>query len=162
VQRDDRDVRYRFLPATQEHIDACDAAEAAFKAAQEDHVVAQLEKMRHAGAIPAGDALRDTVRDLMKGFQKSRFGDIRVRESNMLIAGCRPDQQSADALIAGDYHGALTYYMVDSIEKANGAISYRELATQTAAKLQQNNHAQVPQLEYRRGRDQLKVFTPFA
>ncbi len=161
VQRDDRDIRYRFLPASQEHIDACDAVKEKFARAQEDHVVMQLDKMRHAGALPEGDALRDTVRDLMKGFEKVRFGDVRVRESNVLIAGCRSDQQSADAHIAGDYHGALTYYLVDAIEKANGAISYRDMLTQAVGSLKQGNYGQTPQLETRRGRDLLKAFTPF-
>jgi hypothetical protein len=161
VQRDVSDVLYRFIPATRAHIEACDAARDAFARAQEDHVVAGLDKLRESGALPQGDALRETVRDLMKGFVKARFGDVRVRENNVLISGCRSDQQSADAYIAGDYHGALTYHLVDSIEKANGAISYRDMIAQTADKLQQGGYSQVPQLEYRRSRDRAQAFRPF-
>jgi hypothetical protein len=161
VQRDVSDVLYRFIPATRAHIEACDAARDAFARAQEDHVVAGLDKLRESGALPQGDALRETVRDLMKGFVKARFGDVRVRENNVLISGCRSDQQSADAYIVGDYHGALTYHLVDTIEKANGAISYRDMIAQTADKLQQGGYSQVPQLEYRRSRDRAQAFRPF-
>jgi metacaspase-1 len=161
VQRDVADTVYRFIPATQAHIAACDAARATFEQAQEDHLVAELGRLRSAGALPEGDALRDTVRDLIKGFQKARFGDVRVRENNVLISGCRTDQTSADAHIGGDYHGALTYHLVDALEKANGALSYRELVTGAANQLEQGGYSQVPQLEYKRGRDQSPAFKPF-
>lgn len=39
---------------------------------------------------------------------------------HMLISGCASNETSADAYIAGTYHGALTYYLVNVAKKAPG------------------------------------------
>ena len=92
---------------------------------------------------------------------KARFGDVRVREGNILLAGCRSDQTSADAHIGGDYHGAFTYYLVQTLTQANGNITYRDLASKTGSLLGSGNFLQVPQLEYAKGRDHKQAFAPF-
>ena len=101
------------------------------------------------------------VGDLMASFEKKRFGDVRTTEANVLLAGCRPEQTSADARIAGDYHGVFTYYLAEAIQQANGQISYRQLADKTGKKLKIGSFAQIPQLEYAGQRDQASIFRPF-
>jgi hypothetical protein len=80
----------------------------------------------------------------------------------VLLAGCRPDQTSADARILGDYHGAFTYYLAEAILQAKGQISYRQLAEKVGKKLKGENYAQIPQLEYAGQRDLASIFRPFA
>jgi len=43
------------------------------------------------------------------GRRRRRFGRCSVNGGAILIAGCRPEQTSADAYIGGAYHGAATY-----------------------------------------------------
>jgi hypothetical protein len=64
----------------------------------------------------------------------------------LLITGCRDTQTSADAFIKGTYNGALTYFLVESIQESKGKLSYRELHKRTLAKLK-GEYDQVPQLE---------------
>ncbi len=161
VQRDLNDVAYRFLPARLEDVEKADEAKRLFNSAREDYVVEQLRAIGDASALSTDD-LRSKVGDLIKSFEKARFGDVRVRESNVLLAGCRDDQQSADAHIAGDYHGAFTYYLADAIVKSNGTITYHDLIAAMSRNLEAGRYAQIPQLECRGGREKRVAFNPFA
>ena len=105
--------------------------------------------------------LHKKVRELMMSFDKKRFGDVRTTEANILLAGCRPEQTSADAKIAGDYHGAFTYYLAEAIQQAGGQITYRQLAQKAGNKLKTAVFAQIPQLEYAAQRDKEPIFRPF-
>lgn len=68
----------------------------------------------------------------------------------VLITGCRDTQTSADALLGGDYHGALTYCLVAALRKNDGVLSHRVLRDRTAAQLATRGFEQVPQLEGRK------------
>ena len=136
-----------------------DAAARRFIEDQHEYVVDQLVQLRDV-ALP-DEELRERVRLLMGTFEKKRFGDIRVREANILLAGCRPDQQAADARISGDYHGAFTYHLGEAITRSNGRITYRQLAEQVVRKLGAAGFLQIPQLEYQAGRDGRLAFQPF-
>ncbi len=65
----------------------------------------------------------------------------------VLISGCRADQTSADAAIAGGFAGALTYNLVEALTEAEAPLSYRDLHDQTRAKLKHGRYEQFPQLE---------------
>lgn len=153
------DVVYRFLPVSAEEQERIDVAAARFAREQQEFVVNQLLKLR--GQELTEEELRQKVRSLMALFEKKRFGDIRVREANILLAACRADQQAADAPIAGEYHGAFTYYLAEAIIQSNGHITYRQLAEQTGKKLGAAGYVQIPQVEYRAGRDKRLAFQPF-
>jgi uncharacterized caspase-like protein len=101
-------------------------------------------------ATESGRKLRGVVQRKLKKAssgrsRKSDIVDADIQE--LLITGCRSTQTSADADIGGNYNGALTYYLVESIKEANGKLTYRELHQRTVAKLKQNDYDQVPQLE---------------
>lgn len=160
VQKDiANDVAYRFLPVSLEEQERVDAAAARFAENQQEFIVNQLLQARHQDL--SDDQLRQRVHRLMSQYEKVRYGDVRVREANILLAGCRSDQQSADARIAGDYYGAFTYYLAEAITQSNGQISYRQLSEQTSKRLNATGFSQVPQLEYRAKRDQRPAFQPF-
>ena len=75
----------------------------------------------------------------------SDINDVDLPE--MLITGCRADQTSADAAIAGGFAGALTYNLVEALTESGTPLSYRELHDETCAKLKRGRYEQVPQLE---------------
>jgi hypothetical protein len=83
-------------------------------------------------------------------------------ESDMkeiLLSGCKSSQTSADAYIANDYHGAMSYYAIKAITDANYQLTYADLHDRVVSMLDEENYAQVPQLE---GTDEYKnrqVFT---
>ncbi|GAA2481657.1 caspase family protein [Terrabacter carboxydivorans] len=80
--------------------------------------------------------------------RRQRQQDVHVVDiTETLLSGCRDDQTSADADIAGTYNGALTYYLVRAMREAPQA-TYRELHARTLAGLT-GNYDQVPQLEGR-------------
>lgn len=160
VQRDlQRDIVFRFLPASPEEESNIEAAKEKFDREKREYVVQQIAKLRGQDLTDA--EVEKRVRFWMMMFDKKRFGDIRVREANILLAGCRSDQTSADAYIAGDYHGAFTYCLAEAVAEANGQITYRQLAERTGQKLRAGRYSQIPQLEYRAGRDMKLAFKPF-
>lgn len=161
VQRDfAQDVVFRFIQASAEEFMKADQAAAGFRERQQEYVFQELKKADREALTD--EELRRQIGTLMGRFEKKRFGDVRLREGNILLAGCRADQTSADARIEGDYHGAFTYGLVQTLKQANGNLSYRDLAAGTGDFLGKNNFAQVPQLEHARGRDLKPVFSPFA
>jgi hypothetical protein len=80
----------------------------------------------------------------------------------ILIAGCRSNQTSADAWINNDYHGALTWYLYQTLSAANFKLSYATLIHGVQAKLKHEHYQQVPQLEGPASYVGKPVFEPFA
>jgi metacaspase-1 len=83
----------------------------------------------------------------MSARQVRRFGARASQRGAVLIAGCRSDQVSADALIEGSYHGALTFYLCQALEELGHRGSYRQLVRRTRKLLTDNGYSQIPQLE---------------
>jgi len=155
----EEDIVFRFLPVSDAEQEKIDAAAARFVQDQQEYVFKELKKLR--GQDLTDDELRKEVGELMVSFEKKRFGDVRTNETNVLLAGCRSNQTSADAKIAGDYHGAFTYYLAEAIQQAKGQITYRQLAQRVGKKLKSGRFLQIPQLEYAGQRDQSPIFQPF-
>jgi len=65
----------------------------------------------------------------------------------ILWAACRADQTSADASIAGNWHGAFTYYFCKGITDSHNRLSRRELLQKVRTDLHANHFTQIPQLE---------------
>lgn len=153
------DLVFRFIPMSAAERQACDAAAAKFAEAQRVYVVDMMRRMR--GEELSEDAMQDRALKLMARFEKKRFGDVRVREGNVLLAGCRADQSAADALIEGDYHGAFTHALAKAVLESPTQLSYRDLMDQATDKLMAGHFDQVPQLEYESQRDRQMAFLPF-
>jgi metacaspase-1 len=156
----DDDVTFRFLPVSYDEQKRIDEARTRFEKDQRAYVKKELRKLRTAKLTDAEIDLR--IDRLYNRFEKKRFGDIRTREANILLAGCRPDQQSADARISGEFHGAFTYYLAKAVTDANGQLTYRQMVDRCGKALAANHYEQIPQLEYRSKRDKLPAFRPFA
>lgn len=66
---------------------------------------------------------------------------------HILWGGCRFDQTSADAEIAGDWHGAFTYYFCKEMEGCGNALSRAKLLAKVRRDLKKEEYTQIPQLE---------------
>jgi len=66
---------------------------------------------------------------------------------HILWAACRSDQTSADAQIAGGWHGAFTYFFCKEMAAGQNKLSRKELLAKVRADLAAGHYSQVPQLE---------------
>jgi hypothetical protein len=66
---------------------------------------------------------------------------------HVLWAACRSDQTSADARIAGSWHGAFTYFFAKEMTASNGKLSRKAILTKVRADLEAGHYSQTPQLE---------------
>ncbi len=65
----------------------------------------------------------------------------------VLWAACRADQTSADADIAGAWHGAFTYFFCKEIQDCTNRLSRAKLLQKIRSSLVAGGYSQVPQLE---------------
>jgi len=66
---------------------------------------------------------------------------------HILWAACRSDQTSADANIAGSWHGAFTYFFCKVMLDTNNSLSRAEVLKKVRASLTAAHYTQIPQLE---------------
>ena len=65
---------------------------------------------------------------------------------HLLLAGCREDQTAADAYIEGDFHGAFTYYLCQTLRQSPN-LGSRATISRVAGLLKTNRFSQIPQHE---------------
>lgn len=76
--------------------------------------------------------------------------EMRGRDVNvtaLLISGCQSTQTSADAYVAGNYHGAATYALCDALKRSNYDIDYKTLVTHMDQFMAVNGYTQRPELD---------------
>jgi hypothetical protein len=76
-----------------------------------------------------------------------------VKIQEILLSGCKSIEYSYDAMIDGDYHGAMTYYALKAVEEAQYQLTFKELHKMINDYLKAEGYPQHPQLE---GRASLK------
>lgn len=76
---------------------------------------------------------------------------------HILWAACRSDQTSADANIAGGWHGAFTYYFCKEMNACNNSLSRAKLLAKVRADLKAGHYSQIPQLECDAKKRKLKI-----
>ena len=69
-------------------------------------------------------------------------GEARV----LVVSGCRDSQTSSDACYGGEWSGAMTKFLIATLEEADFEITCYNLLRKLRNKLQQWGHTQVPQL----------------
>ena len=89
--------------------------------------------------------------------KKEKFPESGMNE--ILLSGCKSSQTSADAYIANDYHGAMSYYAIKAITDAGYKLTYRELHDALLPMLDDENYDQIPQLEGRDENKDRQIFT---
>lgn len=95
--------------------------------------------------------------------QKSRF---KLREKHpeskmkeILLSGCTDREYSFDANIGGVYHGAMTYFALQTIREAGYKITYNQLHARVNYMLEQTDYAQHPRLEGNSRNKKRQIFT---
>jgi metacaspase-1 len=78
---------------------------------------------------------------------KDKVPQSRMKE--VLLSGCSAKEYSYDALIEGTYHGAMTYFALQTIAEAGYELTYEELAARLSPLLEEADYNQHPQLEGR-------------
>ena len=69
------------------------------------------------------------------------------KQRNILLAGCRADQTSAESVLGGVYRGAFTWCLTRTIREAKGKLTYRELMEKASSLVNQYyDFTQIPQL----------------
>ena len=66
---------------------------------------------------------------------------------HILWAGCRADQTSSDAHIAGGWHGAFTYYFCKVMNESQNKLARKEVLKKVREGLIASHYDQIPQLE---------------
>lgn len=97
----------------------------------------------------------DQIRIARKASEK--YPESGMKE--ILLSGCKSNQTSADAYIANDYHGAMSYYAIKAITDAGYKLTYAELHDALLPMLEDENYDQVPQLEGKDENKQRQIFT---
>lgn len=97
-------------------------------------------------------ALYTTVSTKKSLFRSSCIDLTEKQGDTVLISGCKDNQTSADAFINGRYHGALTYYLVETLKESNWKLSYENLVKSINKKLDRCLYEQDPMLEGRKDR----------
>lgn len=92
-----------------------------------------------------------------RNVKKDKFPESGMNE--ILLSGCKSSQTSADAYIANDYHGAMSYYAIKAITDAGYNLTYAELHDALLPLLEDENYDQIPQLEGRDDNKQRTIFT---
>jgi metacaspase-1 len=85
--------------------------------------------------------------------------DQRIILNHILWAGCRDNQTSADAEIAGYYNGAFSYYFCKHIRENKGKVARNNLCTMVKNSLKFNKFDQVPQLECESDLKAMNIFS---
>ena len=66
---------------------------------------------------------------------------------HVLMAACRDIEEAKEYVADGEARGTFSYFLLETLQKANGALSYRDLFKRTHALVRRKVTAQTPQLE---------------
>ena len=86
-------------------------------------------------------------RGLTRALMESAARSDKSMSHNILWAACRADQTSADAHIAGGWHGAFTYYFVKEMTESKNKLSRKVILDRVRKDLIAGTYTQTPQLE---------------
>ena len=88
------------------------------------------------------------VRDLpLIGVASRRKENKELASHNILWAGCRSDQTSADAVLGGRPCGAFTHHLIDTVRASNNKLARAQVRDKVRAALKKGRFEQIPQLE---------------
>lgn len=92
---------------------------------------------------------RSVLANPFKATPKRRAKFPESSMTSVLLTGCDDNEYSYDALIDGNYHGAMTYHAIRAIADASYPLTYQQLHTRTKNLVARAGYPQHPQLEGR-------------
>ena len=115
------------------------------------------KRFLNPGLIKGNKVLDKEKREKAREALKEKYPESGMNE--ILLAGCSDEQFSYDALIDGDYHGAMTYFAIKAITEANFDITYADLHKKVVRMISDARFKQSPQLEGKEDNKQRKIFS---
>ena len=115
----------------------------------------QLDKPHYQNLIADRDVILPRFINPPLEFQEKIIATARTRglkqrekqlEKHLLLAGCRDNQTAADAYINGNFHGAFTYYLCQTLRQSP-SLGSQATIDRVAQILSANQFQQVPQHE---------------
>lgn len=103
-----------------------------------------LHRAASAFVAKASKAARPAAKKAAKS--AARGADLNPALHQILWAGCRADQTSADAYFGGRYNGAFTYWFVKTVKDTQNKLSRKDVLARMRAAMK-GKFSQVPQLE---------------
>jgi metacaspase-1 len=88
---------------------------------------------------------------------KDKYPESDMKE--VLLSGCTDREYSYDALLDGTYHGAMTFYALQTIREASYRLTYAQLHSGVRFLLDENAYPQHPQLEGAGASKRRQLFT---
>lgn len=108
----------------------------------------EMPEMRRKTIIPPIDIHWRLLTAIQKNIVLAGFGKLSNHLNLVLISGCKSEQVSADYIFDGKNNGALTYYLLKELKKADGLSEpLTKVVKHVRASLKKNKFTQVPQLE---------------
>ncbi|MEM9091502.1 MAG: caspase family protein [Cyanobacteria bacterium P01_F01_bin.53] len=77
---------------------------------------------------------------------------------HVVLSACQDIEEAKEYLGGERPHGAFSYFLQDSLAKANGPLSYRDLFKRTDALVRNNTQVQAPQMEATHSEDLEQLF----
>ena len=65
----------------------------------------------------------------------------------MVLAACTPEEEAKELALGGEQRGAFSYYLLETLQRANTPLSYRDLFKRVNALVRANVSLQSPQME---------------
>lgn len=103
------------------------------------------------GAAELEDPFRASPKRAMKHPQSEM--------KEVLLSGCTATEYSYDAMINGDYHGAMTYHAIKALRDAGYRLTYSQLHTRVNHMLEKAGYDQHPRLEGNQRNKERRVFS---
>ena len=100
---------------------------------------------KHLDKKELSDAIQGLVKSAIRSYQKRHFTLESVSGTGVLLAGCQDKQTSEERSFGGKRHGALTYYLLKAL--SGDVPTYGKLVETISANLEDNEFAQVPNLQ---------------
>lgn len=82
-----------------------------------------------------------------RSLAKNPTGWTLPRAKHIFLAACRDRETAKEYNVGGQHRGAFSYFLLDTLKKANGSLTYRDLFKRTNALVRTKVAAQSPQLE---------------
>jgi hypothetical protein len=82
-----------------------------------------------------------------RSLAKNPTGWTLPRAKHIFLAACRDRETAKEYNVSGQRRGAFSYFLLDTLKKANGSLTYRDLFKRTNALVRSKVAAQSPQLE---------------
>jgi hypothetical protein len=102
---------------------------------------------------------KDVLENPWKAKPKGKEKHPEEGMTEILLSGCTDKEYSYDALIGGTYHGAMTYFALQTIREFNYEMTYQQLHDRLLFLLDDAGYPQHPQAEGRLKNKKRAIFT---